>query len=401
MSTRWRVMIVIVPEGTRGLSMASSELQSVPPRDPAVMAAQLLHLGAEVKLVDQAVEQLSSRVVAREARWWHADLVLFHAGGGHLANDPVPDQRPLRSLLKGDWPAVPLLLTGPLGWRYADALLAEFPVLSGVHHGSLGPWLVGGYDLETAPGLQLPDGQRHPPFRGRPLEHPAWHLLPLEAYPGRGSTAARAMAIGDRGPELERTIDEVRHAVQRGGAGFVAFEARDLGARRALAIELAHRMFGAAPGVPWSCRVRADHMDPALALALAQGACEEVLIVPQASLEAPALPPMDDPDRESLEAALEAVRVTGMTAVAEHVVGRPGHRPSSLDGWQRWFAVRGVSVRPSVRVLHAGDRGPGEPGLAEARARAGCWDNELSPRDVERAVRRLGGGADVPVGLAS
>jgi hypothetical protein len=60
-----------------------------------------------------------------------------------------------------------------------------------------------------------------------------------------------------------------------------------------------------------------------------------------------------------------------------------------LAAWQRWYRDRRISVQAHVRVLHAGDRGAGQPDLAEARARAGCWDGSLRPRDVERAVRDL------------
>ena len=42
-----------------------------------------------------------------------------------------------------------------------------------------------------------------------------------------------------------------------------------------------------------------------------------------------------------------------------------------------------------VRVLHAGSRGPGQPTLDEARRQAGCWDNELTPAEVERAVKAV------------
>jgi hypothetical protein len=404
MIPRWRILIVVVPEGRRGVRRASSEVLAAPPRDPATLAARLLRLGSEVRIIDQATEHLSCRVVAREARWWHADLVLFHAGGSDLADDPLPDDRPLRDLLKGQWPGAPKLMVGPLGRRYGSELLERHGSLDGVLHGPLGEELVGAFDADAVPGLQTRGGEA--PTTGTdedgdddPL--PAWQLLPLEAYPGRGARSDRVLTIGDRGLDVAATLAEVSHAAQRADAGFLAFEARDLGATPELAGEVARRMFGAAPGVTWGCRVRADHLDGRLALTLAQGACTEIVVTPPSSPEAPAQAPMDDPDREPLEAAVEAVRVAGMTGIALHVVGRPGHRAPILEGWQRWFAVRGISVRPHVRISHAGDRGPGEPRLADALARAGCWDNDLSPGDVERAVKRLRDPNAAPVGFAS
>lgn len=389
MKARWRILIVVVPEPTRGARFANAEMPERAPREAASRAARLLRLGAEVKLLDADAEMLSPRVLAREASWWHADLVLFEAGGCELADDPMPDPRPLERLLKAKWPAgVPLVLVGALGRRYGAELLAALPRLTGVHHGDVGPWMVRGFEPETAPGLQTRQA-RHPSQTGEAEDRPGWHLLSLEAYPLVGPGGLRAVPISDRGADLEGTLEEVRHAVQRAGARHLVFEARDLGLRPEFAIEVGRRMFGAAPGVTWSCRVRADHLDPTLALALAQGACAEVLVTSPAPPEAPGLPPMDDPHRELLEAALEAVRVTGMVARAEFIIGRPGHRLATLEGWQRWFAVRGVPVTPRVRMLHAGDQGEGVPDLATARARAGCWDNELSPGDVEKVVRRL------------
>ena len=104
---------------------------------------------------------------------------------------------------------------------------------------------------------------------------------------------------------------------------------------------------------------------------------------------APALVPMDDPARPRMESAIEAARAIGLRAHLEHVIGRPGHTRAMLAAWQRWFRDRRMGVRAAVRLLHAGDRGEGQPRLADARARAGCWDNELRPRDVDYAVREV------------
>lgn len=393
MKPRWRILLVVVPEGERGENHATSEFLDGPPRDPVLLAATLIGLGAELRVVDPGIERLSSRVVAREARWWHADLVLFYAGGSALAQDPLPDDGPLRRLLSASWPDVPLLVLGPLAERYGAELLVRHSRLSGAHLGPVGPWMVGAFDAATAPGLITRQGVHTPAAPSSTTVLPAWHLLPLEAYAGRGPQQVRVALVGDHGDDLEAMLTEARHAVQRAGGRFLMFESRDLGATPELAQELARRMFGEAPGITWACRVRADHMTPALALALAQGACTEVLLTTPSPAHASAQAPMDDPDREPLEAALDAVRVVGMSAVAEHVVGRPGHSVASLDGWQGWLAVRGLPVRAHVRLLHAGDRGVGEPGLDAALQRAGCWDNELSSRDVERAVRRLTRGA--------
>ncbi|RKY21499.1 MAG: hypothetical protein DRQ55_04185 [Planctomycetota bacterium] len=394
-------MIVVVPEGTRGSRLASSDVLAAPPRDAACMAATLLRLGAEVRIMDVGIEQLSARVAAREARWWHADLVLFHAGGPDVVDDPLPDSRPLTALLKAQWPEAPLLLTGPLGRRYGAELLSRLAGLAGVLEGPVGPWMLGDVDLEHAPGLLTRErDQRGQAELEAPSDLPAWQLLPLDAYPGWGARKERMVSVGVA-QDTEGLLAEVSHAAQRAAARFLVFDARDLGARHEATIELCRNMFAAAPGVIWSCRVKAEHMDARLALALAQGACSEVLITPSSAPEAAAQEPMDDPDREPLEAALDAARVAGLSGVAMHLVGRPGHRVPILDGWQRWFAVRCLPVRPHVRVVHAGERGPDAPDLAQALARAGCWDNELSPSDVERAVKRLSAPGAAPLGLAT
>ncbi|HZL98615.1 MAG TPA: hypothetical protein VFD43_00055, partial [Planctomycetota bacterium] len=71
------------------------------------------------------------------------------------------------------------------------------------------------------------------------------------------------------------------------------------------------------------------------------------------------------------------------------VVGRPGHTREMVSAWQRWFAARRMVVHVRVRLVHAGWQSPGRPTLEEARERAGCFDNELSPRDIVRLVREL------------
>ena len=216
MKSRWRVLIVVVPEVGRGLRYATSELADRPPREAVTTAARLLRLGAEVKVMDTGVEQLSPRVVTKEARWWHADLVLVDAGGCHLADDPLPDAKGLSKLLNADWPSgVPILLTGPLAWRYDAELLGAHPNVVGVHRGPVGEWMVGGFEPGTAPGLTTRDGEAHPPAADAVDDLPAWHLLHLEGYPAFGPQGVRVATIGERGDDLEGLMDEVRHGVQR------------------------------------------------------------------------------------------------------------------------------------------------------------------------------------------
>jgi hypothetical protein len=189
--------------------------------------------------------------------------------------------------------------------------------------------------------------------------------------------------------DLDQVLESVRHAVHRAGARFIHFQDRDLMADGDRAQRLAPKMFGAAPGVGWSCRVRADNITPMQALHLFQGGCREVLVTAPSGPDALGKLPMDDPDRPALEAAVEAVRITGMSVIVEHVLGRPGHNRDTLGAWQRWYLDRSVALRPHVRLLHAGDRGSGRPTLDEAREGAGCWDNALRPKDIERAVRLI------------
>lgn len=401
MRDRWRILIVIADDPLRGLRMASSEAAGGPPRDVAVLAGRLLKVGAEVRVIDMVTEHQTARVVAREARWWAADLTLVHLGGSHLANDPVPDPRPLKTLLSSWTATTPIVASGPLAWRYGAELLATLPKLSGWLAGTVSDKLVGAWQPDEVPGLTTRDGTGPAAIADDGSVLPAWHCLPLEQYAGRGGAAMAVAGVGPSRGDLEAVFAEVRHAVNRAGARFLFFEDRDLAADAELAEDMARHMFGIAPGVTWSCRVRADHIAPAFALALSQGACTEVLVLPEVDLNAPAHTPMDDASRPGLEAGIEAVRVAGMTAWAEHIIGRPGHTRSSLFSWQRWFKVRRIAVRPRVRLVHGGDKGVGEPTLAEARRRAGCWDNELTGSDVEKAVRMLGGGDRARVGMSA
>jgi hypothetical protein len=398
---RWRILILIADDSLRGLRFASSEVAGAPPRDVAVLAGRLLKAGAEVRVIDMVTEHQTARVAAREARWWAADVTLLHAGGSHLANDPVPDARPLAALLSAWSAKTPVVAVGPLAWRYGSELLSTLPKLTGWLAGTVGEELVGSWRPEQVPGLTTRETTGPEPVEDDGSALPAWHSLPLEQYLGRGAARVPVASIGPCREDLDSVLREVRHAVNRAGARFLFFEDRDLGRDSELAEDMARHMFGVAPGVNWACRVRADHIHPSFALALSQGACTEVLVVPDVDGDAPAHTPMDDPSRPGLEAGIEAVRVAGMTACAEHVIGRPGHTRSSLFSWQRWFKVRRIGVRPQVRLVHAGDKGPLEPTLVEARRRAACWDNELTIHDVEKAVKMLGGADRARVGMSA
>lgn len=398
MKRRWRVMIVVTKSPARGLRMATAEALGPPSWAIAMMGARLLRHGAEVRVVDQDAEHLGHRMVRRELKNWRPDLVLLHAGGSDLAADPVPDARPLAALLSGwNWPA-PTLACGPLAARYGAELLSSLPALTGLMLGPIGEAMARGFDSDT-PGLVVrgEGGTAAVPVPDDAEEQdadvlPAWQLFSLDAYAARSPGGIRTMFLGPMRGTVQDVFREVQHAVRRAGARSLIFDDRDLGQNAELAELVARGMFGAAPGVPWNCRVRADRVVPPFVLALAQGGCKELFITSPTPPETAALTPMDDPSRPRLESAVEAVRVTGMSAVVVQLLGRRGQNRPMLSAWQRWFADRHIAVRPQVLLQHAGDRGEGKPTLDEARAQAGCWDNDLTGADIERAVKMLGGG---------
>lgn len=393
MTTRWRTLIVVAEPPERGARLASSTASGCPPHEVALLGARLLKLGAEVKVLDQRAESLPTRTIQREARWWKPDLTLVHAGGADLRDDPVPDARALEELLTR-WSAPgELLLTGPLGRRYGAELLRRVPESSGVLRGLPSAALRELGEDPVAAGVLGRDAEAPAEVTLAPaLEGvlPAWQLLPLDAYASRPEGGG-AFTVAVDGHDVERDLAEVRHAVQRGRARFLHFEtAEGPGDGRGLE-RVARRMFAAAPGIAWRCRLRSDLVDPTLALALFRGGCREVVLSARSSPEEPGSAPMDDPLRTRVEAAVDTLRATGISPQVEFVIGRPGHDRTQLGAWQRWFADRQIVVRPHVRLQHAGERGEGQPDLAAAYQGAGTWDNELKPRDVEKIVKTLGG----------
>jgi hypothetical protein len=367
------------------------------------MAAQLMALGAEVRVLDQDTEGLADRVVRREARLWRAECALLWAGGSLIAHNPVPDERPLRSLI-ASWPAATAcVVAGPLSLCYSAELLERLPGLVGALVGPVTPELAGGVAVGGVPGLITRAGGGVPAADGPPPGGPwraAWQSLPLDACAERAPEGLRVIDVLCGDADVEGALEQVRHAVLRAGARRLAFVDRDLGAHPQFLRGLTRGMLAAAPGVPWSGRVRADRLDPPVAVALFNGGCREVLIASPAEGDAPGLPPMDDPARPCVEGAVEACRVLGLTAPVEFVIGRPGHSVEILAAWRRWFADRQVLVHAHVRSLHAGHKGDGEPTLVEARERAGTWDNGLSPRDVVRAVREVSERTRLATGVA-
>ncbi|GJM22228.1 MAG: hypothetical protein DHS20C15_21430 [Planctomycetota bacterium] len=390
MKPRWRILIVLSESPARGARLASSANTDLPSLDVALLAAQLIRLGAEVRVMDQAAERISPRTVRREAAWWKPELTILHAGGEAADDDPVPDAAPLQELLGGRGLSGRLFAAGPLAEHYALELLDRFDALDGVLLGAPSAELLSDTP-ESAPGVQ---GRGQAPVSPHPLSEdlaavlPAWHAFPLDAYPGRGGLRSARVAVS--GADPERDLMEIRHAVLRAGARFLQFECRDVGAHPEGMQRVARAMFGAAPGVGWACRLRADHVEPAFALALARGGCHEVVLLSPEARSAPGLAPMDDAHRGRIESAVETLKATGVSVAVEFVIGRPGQDRAQLLAWQRWFADRQIAVRPQVFVMQGGMRGPGSPTLDEALERAGCWDNELRTVHIEKAVRGLG-----------
>jgi len=399
-----RILIVVTETPPRGLGMVCSELHGLPPRDVAQIAAELLRLGAEVRVLDQDTERLGERIVRRETRLWRADMVMLYAGGSFVAANPVPDASSIRRLLSGWSPSAVLVAAGPLAVRYAEELLGTFDSLAGALTSAVSAELAAMEPVEDIPGMVVRVGgetRRNPPPSEPPPEvMPAWEVLPLDACAARTPEGVRLLDVLCPEWDVGATLGLVRHAAHRGGARKVTFVNRDLAADHDFVRELSRGMIAAAPGVDWSVRVSASHLDPMIALTFANGGCREVLVSPPEGHHGAGHAPMDDATRSQIENAVEVSRVTGMTVAVEHVIGRPGHNRGMLAAWQRWYADRQMVVHPHVRLLHAGDKGPGRPDLAESRERAGCWDNELTPRSVVRAVRETGDKSRLSAGLA-
>ena len=86
MSSRFRILQVVTRSPARGLRFAGSEDWGLPVLDVAEDAARLLAAGAEVRVLDQDLEELSDRAVRRQARQW--------ATPGCLYSWPWPRPRP-------------------------------------------------------------------------------------------------------------------------------------------------------------------------------------------------------------------------------------------------------------------------------------------------------------------
>lgn len=387
MRPRRRVMIVVTRTPRLGVRCTRFEPAGLPPRDPALLAARLLALGAEVRVVAQDLERISDRAAAREAKLWRAQLVLLYAGGSFVEDEPLPDERPLKSVARLVRAGVPLLACGPLAVHWGPALLAGVPQLAGALAGPIQPELLAAPPWPGLAGLTQRGGPPVPPAPPcAPSDiDPAWHTLPLDALSPGAPRAIDVLA----GASAQAALGRVRHAVHRAGARQITFVDRDLAADRELVRGLASGMLAAAPGVPWSCRVSADHVDPMLAVMLLNGGCRHVVVVSPSPRDAPGLLPMDDPARSAIENAVETLRVSGLPVAVEHVIGRPGHDRDMLWTWARWFRDRSMTVHARVRL--ASPLSPGAPpaDLADARARAGCFDNGLRPRDIVRAVREV------------
>ncbi len=392
-TARWRIMVVVLRTPPSAARLPSSDARGMPPRDPVAWAAQVIAWGAEVRVLDQDAEQMSERTVRREVKLWRADLVILWAGGSMIAARPLPDVAPLDACMAGWESTCPIVLMGPLGKRHGRELLERYDALAAVlpsgaskevahrwvpddHPGSL---------VRRSDGIALVPGEA-PPFPAELL--PAWHLLKLEAYDTDAPGARRRIEIL-AGATAAEALEQAGHAVRRAGARFLVFADRDLGANAEELELLTRGMSGVVPGVPWACRVKADRLIPSMALQLLRGGCTEVLVASPSDPGAPGLAPMDDPRRSRIEAAVDAVRTTGMSPVVEHVIGRPGHTREILAAWWRWFSDRRMVVRPCVLIRQPNERGEGGPGLEEALERAGRWDNDLDSKEISRAIRAL------------
>lgn len=375
-----RALILLPPATLRGHAITPTHHPIV----AASLAAAAEKAGAEVEVIDAALDGLSPTDVARRVAAAAADVVGI-VPYEYRRELPLETSLAAAAEIRRLHPSARIgLLNGTelaqaaAVRRAVDEGAADFAAV-GDSEGSFGEFLLRSSEASPPPGILLRQGSG-PLLDGGPREAddldtfaiPAWHhfdfrryMVPPHRYkrlPVLPVLASRACPYKcDFCPQAmfntkqkhrvrssQSVVDEVLTLHERYGARHVEFYDPSFGTKREVAAGICEKLIDAGRPVLWSCFTRSDLLDDTLLPLMAASGCRSILL----GVESGDQGVVDGTGKalrlESVRRGVELCRKAGIDTIVSFIIGLPGETPQTIEKTIR-FAQQ---IRPTYAQFH-------------------------------------------------
>jgi len=375
-----RVLIVLPPATLRGHRVTPTHHPIV----AAYLAAAAEKAGAEVDVVDAALDGLSPAEVARRAASARADVVAL-VPFEYRRELPLETSLAVAAEVRRLHPAARIgLLNGTELEQVAAVRSAvedgavDFAAV-GDSEGSFAELLEGQGDGPAPSGVVLRNGRGEVDDGGAReaddldrFAFPAWHyfdhrrylvtphrykrlpLLPVmasRACPYQCDFCPQAM-FNTKQTHRVRSPDSVVAEIvtlhERYGARHVEFYDASFGTKRELAAGTCEKLIDAGRPVHWSCITRADLLDEELLPLMAESGCTTILLGVESGDQAVVDATGKGLRLDTVRHGVEVCRRAGIDTIVSFIIGLPGETPETIERTIR-FATE---LEPTYAQFH-------------------------------------------------
>lgn len=358
-----KVLIVLPPATLRGHPITPTHHPIV----AASLAAAAEKAGAEVGVIDAALDGLSPTEVGRRAAAADADVV-------GIVPYEYRRELPLETSLAAGAEIRRLHRSARIGLLNGTELEQMAAVRGAVEdgavdfaavgdsEGSFADLLTRGPDAPPPPGVlsrnqqgQVEDGGDREADDLDRFPFPAWHYFDHRRYlvsPHRYSRLPVLPVMASRAcpykcdfcPQAmfntkqkhrvrspENVVDEILLLHERYGARHIEFYDASFGTKRDLAADTCERLIDAGRPVLWSCFTRTDLLDEKLLPLMAEAGCRTILLGIESGDQALVDASGKGLSLESARQAVESCRRVGIDTIASFIIGLPGETPETIE----------------------------------------------------------------------
>ncbi|WP_168220315.1 B12-binding domain-containing radical SAM protein [Azospirillum thermophilum] len=334
-----------------------------PPRNLAILAAWLEASGVSVEILDAPVLEMSFDDIAQMIRQRRPRII----GITNRSTSTFPMVQRVASIAKAVSPEAPVIVGGTyVSWMPEEALSncrdIDYLVIGegDIQTPELVTRLLDGRSVHDIAGLAYRDPsspqhiKRTPPARVvedlDQIPFPAYHLVPIEKYVGRGERYILSLTRGcifhceyctssfERGRvrshSVAKVMSELRWAYEKGFRYFYFFD-DILTVDRERIVELCDAIIGSGLSFPWHCLTRSEYVDEALLHKMKAAGCDRIAYGVE-SASASSLASFRRRVKKTRE-AFALTRMAGIRSIAFAVFGFPGETFADQIATIRWL----------------------------------------------------------------